>query len=78
LKKYIKVFEQIAINNNTSAAEVEKEISLAILSAIENAEKSEKTALFWGELMQGNEPPTPERVMDTIVKNCLEATLPPR
>lgn len=78
MKKYIKVFEQIAIKNNTSAAEVEKEISLAILSAMENAEKSEKTALFWGELMQGNEPPTPERVMDTIVKNCLEATLPPR
>ena len=76
MKKIKKVFKQIAKKNNLSPKSVEKEISLAILSAMENKELSESAKQFWGELTKNNTQPTPEGVVEAIVKKCLDLASP--
>ncbi len=78
MNNFKKIFSQIAKNNNTSQSEVEKEISLAILSAMENPEKSERAEIFWKEFLENSVEPTPQKVIAKITKEIIISLNTPR
>jgi len=60
-KDYTHIFEQIAKENNTTVAEVRREMEVAIRAAIENPDP--KVRDEWTKIPYKGEEPTPEEVI---------------
>lgn len=62
-----KIFKKIAKNNGVSSKQVEKDMLVAIKSAMENSEKNEYAKGFWSELSPSGKEPTAEDVILKIL-----------
>ncbi len=77
MDNFKKIFKQVAKNNGISKSEVENDISLAILGAMENPEKSDEAEFFWQEFLKTEAAPTPKNVIAEIAKKVILSLTPP-
>jgi len=66
-KDYTHIFEQIAKENNTTVAEVRREMEVAIRAAIENPDP--KVQDEWTKIPYKGEEPTPEEVIAYVTRH---------
>lgn len=71
-----KIFKQTANQNNTTEAEVKKEISDAIKQAMENPNLTPYAAEFWNSISKAGSTPSPEDVVNAIVERLITTKLP--
>lgn len=62
-----KIFNKVAEQNSTTAAEVKNEISAAINMAMENSNNNPEAKEFWSNISKDGKAPSPEEFIKAIV-----------